>query len=74
MRINQSINQTGAAPMEGITTSDNPVSQTGPMEGITIDGPARPTIEEFSEWFLSSGGLDDTRHVPIGVESEAQRL
>jgi hypothetical protein len=50
--------------MEGITTSDNPASQTRPMEGITIDGTARPTIEEFSEELISSGGLDDSRHAP----------
>jgi hypothetical protein len=55
---------TGAAPMEGITTSDNPASQTRPTEGITIDGTARPAIEEFSEELISSEGLDDSRHAP----------
>jgi hypothetical protein len=34
------------------------------MEGITIDGTAMPTIEEFSEGLISSGGLDDSRHAP----------
>jgi ribosomal protein S13 len=53
----EGLTQTGAAPMEGITTSNNPASQTRPMEGITIDGPARPTIEEFSEGLLSSWGI-----------------
>jgi hypothetical protein len=37
-----------------------------PMEGITMDGATRPTIEEFSEELASScgGGLDQSRHAP----------
>jgi hypothetical protein len=37
---------------------------TTPMEGIAIDGTMRPTIEEFSENLISSGGLDESRHAP----------
>jgi hypothetical protein len=47
IQIWEGVAETGAAPIEGITTNDNPGSQTRPMEGITIDGTARPTIEEF---------------------------
>jgi hypothetical protein len=50
--------------MEGIMISDNPASQTKPMEGIMIDVIARPTIGQFSEELISSGGLDDRRRVP----------
>jgi hypothetical protein len=32
-----------------------------PMEGITIDGTAMPTIEEFSEGLISSGGIEETQ-------------
>jgi hypothetical protein len=34
------------------------------MEGITIDGTAMPTIEEYSEGLISSGRLDDSCHAP----------
>jgi hypothetical protein len=37
MQTWEGVAQTEAAPMEGITTSDNPASLTRPMEGITID-------------------------------------
>jgi hypothetical protein len=62
IQIWEGVAQTGASPMEGITISDNPASQTRRMEGITIDGIARPTIDEFSEELISSRGLDDSRH------------
>jgi hypothetical protein len=64
IQIWEGVAQTEAVPMEGITTSDNPPSPMRPMEGITIDGTAMPTIEEFSEGLISSGGLDDSRHAP----------
>jgi hypothetical protein len=64
MQIWEGVAQTEAVPMEGITTCDNPPSPMKPMEGITIDGIAMPTIEEFSEGLISSGGLDDSQHAP----------
>jgi hypothetical protein len=60
----EGVAQTGAAPMEGIMTSDNPASHTRPVERITIDGTAKPTIEELSEGLLSSAGLNDSRQAP----------
>jgi hypothetical protein len=64
IQIWEGVAQTEAVPMEGITTCDNPPSPMRPMEGITIDGTAMRTIEEFSEGLISSGGLDDSRHAP----------
>jgi hypothetical protein len=64
IQIWEGVAQTEAGPMEQITTCDNPRSPMRPMEGITIDGTAMPTIEEFSEGLISSGGLDDSRHAP----------
>jgi hypothetical protein len=64
IQIWEGVAQTEAVPMEGITTCDNPPSPMRPMEGITIDGTAMPTIEECSEGLISSGGLDDSRHAP----------
>jgi hypothetical protein len=60
----EGVAQTEVAPREGITTNEIPASPMRPMEGITIDGTALPTIEEFSEGLISSGGLDDSRHAP----------
>jgi hypothetical protein len=72
------VEETEAAPMEGITTSDNPASPTRPMEGITIDVTAMPTIEKFSEGLISSWGLDDSRHAPnragIGAPDSGRNL
>jgi hypothetical protein len=56
IQIWEGVAQTEAVPMEGITTCDNPPPPMRPMEGITIDGTAIPTIEEFSEGLISSGG------------------
>jgi hypothetical protein len=50
--------------MEGITTCDNPPSPMSPMEGISIDEIPMPTIEEFSEGLILSGGSDDSQHAP----------
>jgi hypothetical protein len=47
IQIWEGVAQTEAVPMEGITTCDNPPSPMRPMDGITIDGTAMPTIEEF---------------------------
>jgi hypothetical protein len=64
IRVWEGVARAGAVPVEGITTCDNPPSPMRPMEGITIDGTTMPTIEGFSGGLISSGGLDDSRHVP----------
>jgi hypothetical protein len=64
IQIWEGVAQTEAVQIEGIRTCDNPPSPMRPMEGITIDGTAMPTIEEFSEGLISRGGLDDSRHAP----------
>jgi hypothetical protein len=64
IQIWEAVAQTEAVQIEGITACDNPPSLMRPMEGITIHGTAMPTIEEFSEGLISSGGLDDSRHAP----------
>jgi hypothetical protein len=53
---------TEAVPMERITTCDNSPSPLRPIEEISIDGTAMPTIKEFSEGLRSSGGLNESRH------------
>jgi hypothetical protein len=78
IQIWEGVAQTEAVPMEGITTCDNPPSPMRPMEGITINGTTMPTIKEFSEGFISSGGLDDSRHAPnragIGAPNSGRDL
>jgi hypothetical protein len=67
IQIWEGVAQTEAVPMEGITTCDNPPSPMRPMEGNTINGSAMPTIEEFSDGLISSGGMDDSQHEPNRV-------
>jgi hypothetical protein len=68
MQTWKGVAQTEAVLIEGITTCDNPASPRRPMEGITIDGTAIPTTEEFLEGLISSGGMNYSQHVEIGLE------